>query len=86
MKTIAIEEHFITPMYRDKVAANEFRNFYLTSRGEQIGLRLEVPVEHREGVVEIAASSQAASPRQRCLTSSGNREHDVARNGRYCGG
>src|SRR5258705_11104 len=37
MKTIAIEEHFITPMYREKVAANEFRNFYLTSRGEQLG-------------------------------------------------
>src|SRR5713226_9569802 len=37
MKTIAIEEHFITPMYRQKVAANEFRNFYLRSRGEQIG-------------------------------------------------
>jgi predicted TIM-barrel fold metal-dependent hydrolase len=37
MKTIAIEEHFITPMYRDKVSANEFRNFYLGSRSEQIG-------------------------------------------------
>src|SRR5437660_1426023 len=37
MKTIAIEEHFITPMYRQKVAANEFRNFYLRSRSEQIG-------------------------------------------------
>ncbi|HEY6240801.1 MAG TPA: amidohydrolase family protein [Burkholderiales bacterium] len=37
MKTIAIEEHFITPMYRQRVAANEFRNFYLASRGEQIG-------------------------------------------------
>jgi predicted TIM-barrel fold metal-dependent hydrolase len=37
MKTIAIEEHFITPMYREQVAANEFRNFYLTSRSEQIG-------------------------------------------------
>src|SRR5262249_45624794 len=37
MKTIAIEEHFITPMYREKVAANEFRNFYLTSRSEQLG-------------------------------------------------
>jgi predicted TIM-barrel fold metal-dependent hydrolase len=24
-------------MYREKVSANEFRNFYLTSRGEQIG-------------------------------------------------
>ena len=37
MKTIAIEEHFITPMYREKVSANEFRNFYLTSRSQQIG-------------------------------------------------
>lgn len=37
MRTIAIEEHFITPMYRDQVAANEFRNFYLKSRGEQLG-------------------------------------------------
>jgi len=37
MKTIAIEEHFITPMYRQKVGANEFRNFYLASRSEQIG-------------------------------------------------
>ncbi len=27
MKTIAIEEHFITPMYREKVGANEFRTF-----------------------------------------------------------
>ena len=37
MKTIAIEEHFITPLYREKVGANEFRNFYLESRGEQLG-------------------------------------------------
>jgi len=37
MRIIAIEEHFITPMYREKVAANEFRNFYLASRGEQLG-------------------------------------------------
>ena len=37
MRIIAIEEHFITPMYREKVAANEFRNFYLVSRSEQIG-------------------------------------------------
>ena len=37
MRTIAIEEHFITPMYRDRVAANEFRNFYLRSRSEQLG-------------------------------------------------
>jgi 2,3-dihydroxybenzoate decarboxylase len=37
MKVIAIEEHFITSMYREKVVANEFRNFYLTSRSEQLG-------------------------------------------------
>ena len=37
MKTIAIEEHYITPMYKEKVSANEFRNFYLTSRSEQLG-------------------------------------------------
>ena len=37
MKIIAIEEHFSTPLYRQKVSANEFRNFYVTSRGEQIG-------------------------------------------------
>ena len=37
MKTIAIEEHFTTPMYKQNVPANEFRNFYLTSRSEQIG-------------------------------------------------
>lgn len=37
MKIIAIEEHFITPRYREQVGANEFRNFYLRSRGEQLG-------------------------------------------------
>ena len=37
MKTIAIEEHFTTPMYKQHVSANEFRNFYLTSRSEQLG-------------------------------------------------
>jgi predicted TIM-barrel fold metal-dependent hydrolase len=37
VKIIAIEEHFSTPLYRQKVSANEFRNFYITSRGEQIG-------------------------------------------------
>ena len=36
MRVIAIEEHFITPMYREKVVANEFRNFYLSSRSEQL--------------------------------------------------
>ncbi|MGH8723343.1 MAG: amidohydrolase family protein [Burkholderiales bacterium] len=37
MRVIAIEEHFITPMYRERVGANEFRNFYLKSRGAQVG-------------------------------------------------
>jgi predicted TIM-barrel fold metal-dependent hydrolase len=37
MKTIAIEEHYTTPMYKQNVSANEFRNFYLTSRSEQLG-------------------------------------------------
>ena len=37
MRVIAIEEHFLTPFYREKVAANEYRNFYLTSRGQQMG-------------------------------------------------
>jgi predicted TIM-barrel fold metal-dependent hydrolase len=37
MRIIAIEEHFITPLYREKVAANEFRNFYLESRGRAMG-------------------------------------------------
>ncbi len=37
MRTIAIEEHFTTAMYRQRVPANEFRNFYLTSRSEQLG-------------------------------------------------
>jgi predicted TIM-barrel fold metal-dependent hydrolase len=37
MRIIAIEEHFITPMYREKVGANEYRNFYLTSRGQDMG-------------------------------------------------
>ncbi len=37
MRVVAIEEHFLTPLYREKVAANEYRNFYLTSRGRQMG-------------------------------------------------
>jgi predicted TIM-barrel fold metal-dependent hydrolase len=37
MKTIAIEEHFWTPMYRQNVSATEFRNFFLSSRSRQLG-------------------------------------------------
>jgi predicted TIM-barrel fold metal-dependent hydrolase len=37
VRIIAIEEHFITPMYREKVSANEFRNFYLSNRSRAMG-------------------------------------------------
>jgi len=37
MRVIAIEEHFLTPMYREHVPANVYRNFYLTSRGQAMG-------------------------------------------------
>jgi len=37
MRVIAIEEHFVTPLYRENVGANEFRNFYLASRSRQLG-------------------------------------------------
>src|SRR5438094_8171608 len=37
MRIIAIEEHFVTPMYGEKVGANEYRNFYLTSRSQVMG-------------------------------------------------
>jgi predicted TIM-barrel fold metal-dependent hydrolase len=37
MRVVAIEEHFLTPLYREKIGANEYRNFYLTSRGQQMG-------------------------------------------------
>jgi predicted TIM-barrel fold metal-dependent hydrolase len=37
MRIIAIEEHFVTPMYREKVGANEYRNFYLASRSQVLG-------------------------------------------------
>src|SRR3972149_3211622 len=37
MQPIAIEEHFPPALYRQQVSANGFRNFYLSSRSEQIG-------------------------------------------------
>jgi predicted TIM-barrel fold metal-dependent hydrolase len=37
MRIIAIEEHFSTALYRQTVASNESRSFYMTSRSEQIG-------------------------------------------------
>jgi len=37
IKTIAIEEHFSTPMQRQKTSATDFRGFYLSSRSEHLG-------------------------------------------------
>jgi 2,3-dihydroxybenzoate decarboxylase len=37
LRVIAIEEHFVTPMYREHVRANELRKFYLKTRSEQLG-------------------------------------------------
>ena len=37
MRVVAIEEHFLTPLYREHVTANEYRNYYLASRGEELG-------------------------------------------------
>jgi len=45
-KIIAIEEHYTTPMYREHVSAGEFRNWYLTSRSEQIGHN--IPAENAD--------------------------------------
>ena len=41
MRTIAIEEHFTTPLHEQSVPKNAYRNFYLASRSEQIGHDLE---------------------------------------------
>jgi len=37
MRIIAIEEHFSSPPYRQKVVSNEARSFYIVSRSEQLG-------------------------------------------------
>jgi predicted TIM-barrel fold metal-dependent hydrolase len=38
MKIIAIEEHFVTPMYREKVGTGtDYRRYFLTALGEQLG-------------------------------------------------
>ena len=37
VKTIAIEEHFSTPMQRQKSRVTEFEAFYLSSRSEHVG-------------------------------------------------
>jgi len=37
MKTIAIEEHFSTPMLQGKLQKTAYRDFFLTSRSEQLG-------------------------------------------------
>ncbi|HXS41682.1 MAG TPA: amidohydrolase family protein [Stellaceae bacterium] len=42
-KIIAVEEHFVTPLYRQHVAAGEFRKFFISSRSEQLGY--DIPKE-----------------------------------------
>jgi len=37
VKTIAIEEHFSTPMQRQKSSPDAFRDFYISTRSEHIG-------------------------------------------------
>src|SRR2546425_12240869 len=37
MRTIAIEEHFSTPMLQGKLQKTVYRDFFLTSRSEQLG-------------------------------------------------
>jgi predicted TIM-barrel fold metal-dependent hydrolase len=37
IKTIAIEEHYSTPLQRQKSTATEFRSFYISSRSEHLG-------------------------------------------------
>jgi predicted TIM-barrel fold metal-dependent hydrolase len=37
MRIIAIEEHFSTPLYREKASVNEARSFYITSRSAELG-------------------------------------------------
>ena len=70
MRIIALEEHFITPMYREHVSGNEFRNFYLTSRGRDMGhdiiaenldlSQLATFVQPGENQTELALAYQAA--------------------------
>ena len=37
MRIIAIEEHFSTPQYREKVSANEARGYYIQARSAELG-------------------------------------------------
>ena len=58
MRTIAIEEHFMTPLYGEHVGANDFRNFYLSSRSEQVGH--DIIAEHLDvGAGRIAHMDRA---------------------------
>jgi predicted TIM-barrel fold metal-dependent hydrolase len=40
IKTIAIEEHFSTPMQTQKSSDTEFRHFYLSTRNERLGYNI----------------------------------------------
>ena len=57
MRVIAIEEHFITPMYREKVGASEARKFYLKSRSDKLGHEA-VGVRPGVGALNLHADSR----------------------------
>lgn len=58
MRTIAIEEHFTTPMAKDAERATEFRQFYLSSRSRQIGH--DIPTQYLDvGAERVARMDEA---------------------------
>lgn len=58
MKIIAIEEHFTTPLYDKHVGGNDFRNFYLNTRSDQVGH--DIVAENRDvGAGRIAQMDRA---------------------------
>ena len=58
MRIVAIEEHFMTPMYSEHVGANDYRHFYLSSRSEQVGH--DIIAEHLDvGAGRIAHMDRA---------------------------
>ena len=40
IKTIAIEEHYSTPLQRQELGTSEFRSFYISSRSEHLGYNI----------------------------------------------
>src|SRR5438105_3914390 len=57
MRVVAIEEHFLTPLYREHVTANEYRNYYLASRGKRYA-----PIWARAETLGVPISLHPALP------------------------